>query len=76
MTASLDQMRRNPGSVKRRDLVAALTEHGWTVARESKHQIWTNGSATVQVPHTLKGVGTVRAIVKRMIEVEEVQRGG
>ncbi len=73
MNTDLDRMLRHPGSVKRRELVAALVERGWVVARESKHQIWAHGSATVQVPHTLKGTGTIRAIVKRIIEVEEVR---
>ena len=75
MNPDLERMYRNPAGVKRRDLVTALRRHGWHVVRESKHQIWANGPAEVQVPQKLKGLGTVRAIIKRMIEVEEVRRG-
>ena len=71
MSHDLEQMRRNPGSVKRRDLLGALRERGWVLVRESKHQIWATGSVEVQVPHSLKSKWTVQGIVKRMIEVEE-----
>ena len=64
-------MRRNPGSVKRRQLVAALRARGWVVVREGKHEIWANSGAEVQLPHTLKGIGTIRSIVKRVIEQGE-----
>ena len=69
--SELEQFRRNPGSVKRRQLVSALAARGWVVVREGKHEIWANGAAEVQLPRTLKGTGTVRAIVKRTIEVGE-----
>ncbi|MBT5775103.1 MAG: type II toxin-antitoxin system HicA family toxin [Dehalococcoidia bacterium] len=69
--SELDQMRRNPGSVKRRQLVAALRARGWVVVREGKHEIWANGGTEVQLPHTLKGTGTIRSIVKRVIEQGE-----
>jgi len=62
-------MRRNPGSVKRRDLVAALRARGWELVREGKHEIWALGAAEVQVPRSLKGTGTIRAVIKRIIEV-------
>lgn len=71
MSPDLERMRRNPGTVKRRDLVGALRERGWVVVRESKHQIWARGSVEVQVPHSLKSKWTVQGIVKRMIEAEE-----
>ena len=67
----LDQMQRNAGSVKRRKLVAALRARGWTLVREGKHEIWANRGAEVQVPRTLKGTGTIRSIIKRMIELGE-----
>jgi hypothetical protein len=58
--------------VKRRELVAALGERGWVVLRESGEQIWGHPSTTVlnRVPRTLEGAGTIRAILRLMIEVE------
>jgi hypothetical protein len=67
--SELEQLRRNPGSVKRRQLVAALRSRDWVVVREGKHEIWARGQAEVQLPRTLKGTGTIRAIIKRMIEI-------
>ena len=69
--SELDQMRRNPGSVKRRNLVSALSARGWVVVREGKHEIWAKAGAELQLPHTLKGTGTIRSIIKRMIEIGE-----
>ncbi len=68
----LDRLLRNPGSVKRRALVAALSERGWMVLRESGEQIWEHPSTSAlnRVPRTLKGAGTIRAIIRLMIEVE------
>ena len=66
----LETMRRNPGSVSRRDLVAALREHGWALDRQDgKHEVWKRpGGGRIAVPRTLKGTGTVRRIVEQMME--------
>lgn len=41
------------------------------MVREGKHEIWARGHAEVQLPRTLKGTGTIRAIIRRMIELGE-----
>ena len=65
----LETMRRNPGSVSRRDLIAALHENGWVLDRTTgKHQIFMKGARRAAVPHTLKGTGTIRALVEIIIE--------
>ena len=72
----LERMRRNPGSVSRRDLVAALREAGFEVARtQGKHEIWKSGPFKVAVPRTLKGSGTVRQIVEFIVELRKQERG-
>ena len=67
----LERMRRNPGSVSRRELVAALREAGFEVARQSKHETWAKGDHVVTVPWTPKGSGTIRAIVTTIIEARK-----
>lgn len=68
MPADLQRMRANPGGVTKRALVAALREHGFTLARRGgKHEVWSNGAVSVMVPRSLKGVGTVRRILDVMI---------
>ena len=68
MPQNLQTMRENPGSVKRRDLVQALRENGWALAREgAKHEVWVKGTATVMVARALKGTGTIRRIVDLII---------
>ena len=66
----LEAMRRSPGSVSKRDLVAALREHGWELERDrGDHEFWTKaGYRPISVPHTLKGTGTIRGIVGQIIE--------
>ena len=57
----LERMRRNPGSMSRRDLVAVLREAGFELIRTSgKHEAWRHGTVRLAVPRTLKGSGTVR----------------
>ena len=68
MPQNLQAMRESPGSVRRRDLVRALRENGWELARQgAKHQVWARGRAVVMVPRTLKGTGTIRQIVDQII---------
>lgn len=67
----LERMRRSPGSVSRRDLVAALREAGYEVAHRSKHETWANGDSVIAVPWTPKGSGTIRAIVTAIIEARK-----
>jgi predicted RNA binding protein YcfA (HicA-like mRNA interferase family) len=72
MKHDLERMRANPGSVDRRDLISALRERGYVLARQGKHEIWSDGrTAPLAIPRTLKGTGTVRKILDQMIEAEE-----
>ena len=65
----LNRMHWNPGSVQRRDLVAALREAGFEIVRtHGKHEIWAKGGASIPVPHTLKSTGVVREIVREIIQ--------
>jgi hypothetical protein len=60
------------GSQKKSDIVAALKERVYSIARKSKHEIWSNGEGSIiPVPRTLKGVGTVRRILELLIDAEE-----
>ena len=71
-TTRLARIARIPGGTKKAQLERALHEAGWWVHRESgKHEIWTNGTATVPVPRTLKGKWTVSDIAKRVLAAEE-----
>lgn len=67
--ADLETMRRNPGSVSKRDLDAALRENGWVLERQgAKHEIWSKGDAYSQrVPRSLKGTGTIRRLIETII---------
>ncbi|MCY4455038.1 MAG: type II toxin-antitoxin system HicA family toxin [Chloroflexi bacterium] len=72
----LDRMYRNPGSVHRRALVAALESHGWRLVRRSRgHDVYAKSgwAEVVAVPARLKGTGTIRRIV-RQIQIEEASR--
>jgi len=70
MPHDLQQMREHPGSVKKRDLVAALTENGWTLRRrDGKHEVWRRqDGGMIFLPRSPKGIGTIREIVDRIIE--------
>ena len=72
----LVRLYRNPGSVHRRTLVAALEEHGWRLVRRAQgHDVYakTGWPEVVAVPARLKGTGTIRRIV-RQIQTEEASR--
>ena len=72
----LDRLYRNPGSVHRRTLVAALEEHDCRLIRQSQgHDVYakTEWPGLVAVPARLKGTGTIRRIV-RQIQTEEASR--
>ena len=72
----LKRMRRNPGSVSRRDLVAVLREAGFELARtQGKHEIWKRGPVKIAVPRTLKGTGTVRGIIEAIVMARRQDRG-
>lgn len=72
----LERRRRNPGSVPRRDLVAALREAGYELARtHGKHEVWKRGPIKIAVPRTLKAPGTVRGIVEVMVAARRYDRG-
>ena len=76
-TRRLVLMARNPGGTKKAQLERALRDAGWWVQRErGKHEIWTNGAATVPVPRTLKGKWTIGEIAKRVLAAEGVSDGG
>ncbi len=65
----LDRMQRNPSTVTRRDLVAALRDAGFELARtRGKHEVWKHGAVKIAVPRTLKGSGTTRSIVEAVTE--------
>lgn len=65
-------MRRNPGSVQRRELVAALRDGGFELVRtHGKHEVWAKGATVIAVPRTLKATGTVRRIVEIIIAEQE-----
>lgn len=65
-------MRRHSGSVRRRDLITAIWERGFRLVRTSgKHETWSNGTAVVAIPRTLKDAGTVRRIVDMVLASAE-----
>ena len=63
-------MLRNPAAVSRSDIESALTERGWTFLRERKHRTWAKGARRIAIPKTLKGMGTIRGILKDALEAE------
>jgi hypothetical protein len=72
MPLDLSRMRANSGSVDRRQLALALRENGFQLAREgAKHEVWSNGTVSVAVPRTLKGIGTIRRILDVVIASRE-----
>ena len=71
MKYDLQAMYRSPAGQKRIDIIGALRERGYVLARQGRHEIRSNGQgAVVPVPRTLKGTGTIRSIVRVMIEAE------
>lgn len=51
--------------MKYRELHKLLSDRGFVIARSSKHIIYTNGSATIAVPHARSiAPGTLRDIFK------------
>lgn len=51
--------------MKFKDLHRLLNLRGYMIVRESKHHIYSNGHATIAVPHTKEvSVGTLRDIFK------------
>lgn len=76
-TTDLEQIYRNPGSVAPRQLVRAIEERGWELARKAQgHDIYANAGwpEIISVPTSLKGTGTIRRIV-RQLQNEEASRG-
>ena len=72
----LDRLYRNPGSVHRRALVAALEERDWRLVRRSQgHDVYAKAGwpEIVAVPARLKGTRTIRRII-RQIQIEEARR--
>lgn len=72
----LDRLYRNPGSVRRRELVAALESRGWQLVRRARgHDIFAKAGwpEAIALPARLKGTGTIRRIV-RQIQIEEGSR--
>ncbi len=63
-------MRDHPGGVKKRDLVAALTENGWVLRRrDGKHEVWRHeSSGLIFLPRSPKGLGTIRDIIDQIIQ--------
>ena len=76
-STDLERMYRNPGSVSRRQLLHAIEERGWVLARKAQgHDIYAKaGWATIlSVPVRLRGTGTIRSIV-RELQSEEALSG-
>ena len=72
----LDHLYRNPGSVRRRELVSVLELRGWQLVRRARgHDIFAKAGwpEVVALPARLKGTGTIRRIV-RQIQIEEASR--
>jgi predicted RNA binding protein YcfA (HicA-like mRNA interferase family) len=60
------------GSVKSRDLRPALSERGRVHVRtEGGHHYYQHGRHKVSVPQRLKGKGTIEAVIKLAIAVED-----
>ncbi len=69
----LQRMYRNPGSVSRRVLVAALESRGWELVRRAQgHDIYAKAGwpEIIAVPARLKATGTIRRII-RQVQMEE-----
>ncbi len=75
--ADLERMYRNPGSVSRRQLVRAIEERGWELARKARgHDIYAKSgwANIISVPTRLRGTGTIRRLI-RELQNEEASRG-
>ncbi|MDA0351623.1 MAG: type II toxin-antitoxin system HicA family toxin [Chloroflexi bacterium] len=76
---TLEEIVRQPGGTKPRDLVRALQGAGWSLERHGgNHDVWTRGSAQVYLPRHTDGVGTgtMRQIAKDALLAEEEHPNG
>ncbi|MEX2228501.1 MAG: type II toxin-antitoxin system HicA family toxin [Dehalococcoidia bacterium] len=71
MSNDLRGMLRNAAGQRRAEIAAALRDHGYRIARQGTHEIWTNGRGSIiPVPRRIRGVGTKRAIIRAMIAAD------
>jgi uncharacterized protein (DUF2461 family) len=54
----VQRMLCSPGSVKDRDIRAALEERGWVMWRSKNEQIWMNGPRMIRVLYSFKSKWT------------------
>ena len=61
--------------MKKRDLERQLKRLGWWCLRQGKHEIWTNGEATLPVPrHKELNEMTARGILKDAEEANKKRK--
>lgn len=51
--------------MKRREIIKALEQAGWTLKRRGKHEIWTNGARIMPIP---QGSGISPTTVKAVMQ--------
>ena len=67
----LRSMLLNAAGVSRAEIVTALRQRGYRIARQGKHEIWSDGRGSIiPVPRRLRGPGTKRAILRAMIAAD------
>jgi predicted RNA binding protein YcfA (HicA-like mRNA interferase family) len=67
----LAHLLRNPGNVTARDLIRAAEDRGWERDRtRGSHHTYVKGERGIQIPDPVKGIGTIRKIIRDLMEEE------